>query len=116
MHSIEWEVGALTWGEPADKVLRAKDDAVKRLWSENRPAAELLAGTATAHIGVNDTYWMVVTYLNPGAQTEETYCDFPLSELSALSEHQIAGRLQKWARALIENGFGPTATGREEQR
>ncbi len=97
----------MTWGEPADKVLRAREEAIRQLSSQNHQAADLLAATATAQIGVNDTFWVVVTHINPGAQTEDTYCDFQLSELPALDEAEISTRLQTWATGLLEKGFMP---------
>lgn len=93
-----------TWGEPEDRILRARQLATRKLATEDKKAAELLIGTGAARIGVNEDVRMFLIHVCPDRQSDETYFDVPLDQLAAESEAELATRIALWATSLVQSG------------
>jgi len=101
---MEAEHDRSVWGEPEDRMIRARELAQSVLISENREAADLVSHAGIARIGVNEDVFMVLVHVCPDRQSDETSLDVPLTELASLSEQAVANRIIEWAHTLVKLG------------
>jgi hypothetical protein len=94
----------MTFGEPEDKIIRAKDKSTRELWGASREAADLLSATGAYRLGVNDQFVVGLLHISHDWESDDVIHQVPLDALGPLPEDELPGQLKVWAIRLVQIG------------